>query len=124
LELDARAFWRTINAQPDCREKRIRFRVEDLNRLAGADGPLDVERRRFAKCDIKAELVCQRRLDDLFLDLAIERDRELLAGVVLTDVDQRILLGELCERDAEPRAVFGLIGDDDGLQCRWGEMVV
>ena len=80
--------------------------MQDLDRLAGAGGPLDVDRRRLAECDLQAELVCQRRLDDLLLDLAVERDRELLTRVVLPDVDQRVLLGELRERDAEPRAVI------------------
>ena len=98
--------------------------MEDLDRLAGPDGPFDIDWRRFAECDFETELVCQRRLDDFLLDLAVERDRELLARVVLPDVDQRVLLGELCERDAEPRAVVGRPGDDDRLQCRRGELMV
>jgi len=79
----------------------------------GAGGPLDVDRRRFAERDFETEIVCERRLDDFLLNLAIERDRELLAGVVLTDVDQRVLLGELCERDAEPRGARRTCRDDN-----------
>ena len=70
--------------------------------------PLDADRRRLAERDVEAEVARQRRLDDLLLDLAVERDRELLADVVLPDVDQRVLLGELGERDAEPRSVVGI----------------
>ena len=62
------------------------------------------------KRDVEAEVARQRRLDDLLLDLAVERDGDLLAGVVLPDVDQRVLLGELGERDAERPLSSGLRG--------------
>ena len=48
-------------------------------------------------------------LDDLLLHLAVERDEDLLPHVVLTEVDQRVLLGELGERDVE-RAFVGGVG--------------
>ena len=79
---------------------KIRVGMEELDRRAAADRPLDVDRRRLAERDLDAELVCERRLDDLLLDVAVERDGDLAARVVLPDVDQRILLGELRERDA------------------------
>ena len=60
------------------------------------------------KRDVDAEVVRQRRLDDLLLDLAVERDGDLLAGVVLPHVDQRVLLGELRERDAQRALVVGV----------------
>ena len=74
--------------------------------------------------DVDAEVVAQRRLDDLLLDLAVERDRDLLPRVVLPDVDQRVLLGELRERDAQPRPCRRGRGDDDRLQRRRGELVL
>ena len=66
-----------------------------------ADRALDVDRRRLAESDVEAVVVCERGLDDLFLDLAVERDGQLLARIVLPNVDQRVLLGELRERDAK-----------------------
>ena len=51
--------------------------------------------------DVDAVLVGQRRLDDLLLHLAVERDGELLPDVVLAQVDQRVLLGQLVERDVQ-----------------------
>ena len=73
--------------------------MEELDGLAGANGTLDVDRRRFAERDVEAEVGRERRLDDLLLHLAVERDIDLLAAVVLADVDQRVLLGKLRERD-------------------------
>ena len=61
--------------------------------------------------DVEAEVVRQRRLDDLLLHLAVERDGELLPRVVLPDVDQRVLLGELRERDAERALVVRRCGE-------------
>ena len=59
---------------------------------------------RLPERDVDAELVGQRGLDDLLLHLAVERDGDLLAHVVLPQVDQRVLLGELGERGVQ-RAV-------------------
>src|SRR6266508_2535293 len=42
----------------------------------------------------------------------------------LPNIVQRVLLGELRERDAEPRAVAAIAGDDDGLQCRRSELML
>ena len=72
-----------------------------MRSLAAAGRPLDADRRRFAEGDVEAEVACQRRLDDLFLDLAVERDGQLLADVVLPYVDQRVLFGELGESNAK-----------------------
>jgi hypothetical protein len=63
------------------------------------------------------------RLDHLLLHLAVERDGQLLRGVVLTHVDQRVLLGELRQRDAQRQPVPGATGSDDRLQRRRGEVV-
>ena len=62
---------------------------------------LDAHRRRLAEVGGDAVVALERRLDDLLLDLAVERDRDLVAVVVLADVDERVLLGELGERRAE-----------------------
>ena len=86
--------------------------------------PLDADRRRLAERDLEAVLVRERRLDHLPLHLAVERDRDLRPRVVLADVDQRVLLGELPERDAQPLAVRGIDGLDDRLERRRSEVVV
>ena len=98
-----------LDAQPDRGEERIRLRVRSRppRRCRSA------ARRRSSSSrgsDLEAEVACQRRLDDLLLDLAVERDGDLLADVVLPDVDQRVLLGELGERDAERALVVGSRG--------------
>ena len=82
----------------------------DLDRRAGAEGSLDADRRRLAEVDVDAEVGRQRRLDDLLLHLAVERDGTAPAGVVLPQVDQRVLFGELGERDVQRALVFGRAG--------------
>src|SRR5205823_2455007 len=96
---------------------------EDLDCVAGSCRPLDVDRRRLAEVDLEAEVRRERRLDDLFLHLAVERDRDLLASVVLPDVDQRILLGELRQGDAKSCAIVAIAGDDDRLERRRREVM-
>ena len=58
--------------------------------------------------DLDAEVAGERVADDLLLHLAVERDERLLTNVVLPEVDQRVLLGELLERDVE-RALVGRV---------------
>ena len=60
------------------------------------------------KVTVDAELVGQGRLDDLLLHLAVERDGDLLADVVLAEVDQRVLLGELVEGDVQRAPVVAV----------------
>ena len=88
-----------------------------------AGRPLDVDRRRLAEPHLDAVVRGERRLDDLLLHLPVERDRDLLASVVLADVDQGVLLGELRKRGAEPRSLRVVDRDDDGLQRRRRELV-
>ena len=83
--------------------------LDHLDRRAGADRPLDADRRRLAEGRRRCRSRRQRRLDDLLLHLAVERDGELLADVVLPQVDQRVLLGELGERDVQ-RALVSRLG--------------
>ena len=78
--------------------------ADDLDRLAGADRALDADRGRLAERDVDAVVVGERRLDDLLLHLAVERDASSCV-VVLAQVDQRVLLGELGERDVQRAAV-------------------
>ena len=94
-----------------------------LDGRAGADRPLDADRRRLAELDVDAEVVRQRRLDDLLLHLAVQRDEDLLPDIVLPQVDQRVLLGELGERGVQRALVGGAAGNDDRLQRRRGEVV-
>src|SRR5207248_8591085 len=123
-ELDPRSGRRGVDAQADRGEKRVRLGMEDLERHAGARGPLDVDRRRLPEADLEAEVVRERRLDDLLLHLAVERDRELLTTVVLADVDQWVLLRELRERDPQPCTILAPLRHDDGLQRRRGELTL
>ena len=74
------------------------------------------------KRDLDAEVVGQRRLDDLLLHLAVERDGELLAQVVLAQVDQRVLLGQLGQGGVQRAPVGRPAGDDDRLQRRRREL--
>ena len=122
-ELHAGADRGRLDAQPDGGEERVGLLVDELDGRAGADRPLDADRRRLAEVDLEAEVVGQRRLDDLLLHLAVERDGDLLPSVVLPQVDQRVLLGELGERDVERAPVGRAAGDDDRLQGRRGEVV-
>ena len=98
--------------------------MQSLGSSAGADEPFDTDCRRLAEADVEAEVGGQRRPDDFLLDLAVERDGDLLAGVVLPDVDQWVLLGELGERNVEGAAVAAMAGNDDRLQARRGELVL
>ena len=123
-ELDAGAVRRRLHPQADGRGERVRLRVQDLDRLPRPGRPLDADRRRLAELDVEAEVVGERRLDHLLLHLAVQRDGELAALVVLPYADQRVLLGELGERDAQPVSVGGVGGDDDGLERRRGEVML
>ncbi len=84
-------------------------------------GTLDVDRGRLAERRVDAEIAGQRGLDDLFLYLSVERDGQLVRS--LPDVDQRVLLGELPESDAERSPVTGTAGYHDRFQRRRGELV-
>ena len=75
--------------------------AEQLDGRAGADGRSTQIVVVSRKLDLDAEVGRQRRLDDLLLHLAVERDRQLVPDVVLAQVDQRVLLGELGERDMQ-----------------------
>src|SRR5262249_20117632 len=76
-ELDARIGRPWLDTQADGGLERVGFAVEDLNGLAEADRTLDADARSFAECDADAELSRQGRLDDLLLNLAIERNGDL-----------------------------------------------
>jgi hypothetical protein len=61
-EVDPRVARPRFDAQPDRRAKGIRFSVEELDGLAGADRALDVDRRRLSKLGVDAEVVRESRL--------------------------------------------------------------
>ena len=73
---------------------------------------------RLAEVGGDAVVALERRLDDLLLDLPVERDRDLVARVVLADVDERVLLGELGQRRPERALLVRLAGEHDGLERR------
>jgi hypothetical protein len=121
LQAGPRIGW--FDAKSDRRRERVGLRLKDFEGGAAANGTLDAHRRRLAEADIEPEVVGERCLDDLLLDLAIERDRYLVADVVLADVDQRILLGQLVQRDAKCAAVNDAPRNDNCLQRRRREVL-
>ncbi len=58
---------------------RLGLGADDLLGLADARRTLDADRRRLAEVGGDAVVALERRLDDLLLDLAVERDRDLVA---------------------------------------------
>ena len=124
VHLDSRARRRSLEAQPEVRVEGVGRRVEDLDGLAASGRALDADRRHLPERDLEAVLVRERRLDHLPLHLAVERDRDLRPRVVLADVDQGVLVGELPERDAQPPAVCVIGRLDDRLEGRRSEVVL
>src|SRR5215204_6466474 len=115
-----------LNAQSDGGEERSGRRTclgEQLDGRTDADGPFDADHCRFSELDVDVVVVSQRRPDDLFLHLTVERHEYLLPAVVLPHVDQGVLLGELGERDVQRAFVGGEAGNDDRFQRRRGEIV-
>src|SRR5215211_2473070 len=125
-EVHARAGRGRRNAQPDGGEERSSRRTclgEQLDGLTDAGGPFDADHGRFTELDVDVVVVLKRRPDDLFLYLAVERDESFLPAVVPPHVDQRVLLGELGERDVQRALVSGAAGNYDRFQRRRGEIV-
>ena len=81
-----------------------------------------MDRRRVLEVDLEPEVGLERRLDHFLLNLAVQRDGVLVQDLVLLDVDQRVLLGELRQRCAEPRAIVRIACHDDGFQGRRREL--
>ena len=82
-----------------------------LDGRAGALRSLDAHRCRRSELDVEAVVTLQRLGDDLLLDLAVERQEQLLAGVVLAQVDERILFGQLGQRvEHRPLLLHGRAG--------------
>ena len=88
------------------------------------DGPFDADRRRFPEADLDPVLGRQGGLDHLLLDLAVQGDVDFLPDVVLADVDERVLLGELGDGGVQPRLVARVAGHHGGLQRRRREVVL
>ena len=107
-----------LDAEPDRGQERVGRLVQPLHGRAAAERPLDADRGRLAEADRQAEVGGQGRPDDLLLDLTVERDVHLLAEVVLAQVDQRVLLGQLGEGRVQGAPVGGTAGDDHRLQGR------
>jgi hypothetical protein len=96
--------------------------LQDLKGTRAAEGPLDADHRRLAERGGDIEIVSERGLDYLFLDSAVERHIDLLPLVVLSQVDKRILFGELAECDSQPIPIAGITRHDGGLQGRGREL--
>ena len=94
-----------------------------LDRLAGGDRSLDADRGGLAELGVEPELRGQRRLDDLLLHLAVERQAQLLPRLVLVQADQRVLVGELGERVVQRAAVLRP-GDHDRFERGRSEVVL
>ena len=91
---------------------------------ADAVGSLDADRRRRPEVDVESEVTRQCLGDDLLLDLSVERQVQLSAGIVLAQVDERILFREFGEC-VEHGPLLALVPwNDGGLQGGWGEGVL
>ena len=88
-----------------------------------ADRSLDADRRRLAEVDVDAEVGRQRRLDDLLLHLAVERD-EISCR---TSSCRRLISGSCSASCASATCSAPVVGrpagNDDRLQCRRREVV-
>src|SRR5215510_1331532 len=96
--------------------------LQDLKGTRAAEGPLDVDHCRLAERGGDIEIVSERGLDYLFLDSAVERHVDLLPLVVLSQIDERVLFGELAKCDSQPIPVAGITRHDGGLQGRGREL--
>ena len=94
------------------------LRPDHLVGFADPRRALDADRRRLPEVGADAVVALERRLDDLLLDLPVERYGDLVPGVVLAHVDERILLGELGQGRPEGALLLRLPGEDDGLEGR------
>ena len=84
-----------------------------------------VPRRSWSshEADLEAELVGQGVADDLLLHLPVEAHEHLLPHIVLAQVDQRVLLGELGQCHMQRSGLGRSVGGDHGLQGRRREMM-
>jgi hypothetical protein len=101
-ELHAGAGRPRFDVQPDRGGIGMAVGLQDLHGAPAAEGPLDADHRGLAERGGHTEIVGERGLDDLLLDGPVERHVDLLPLVVLAQVDERILFGELAEGDAQP----------------------
>ena len=113
-----------LDAQSQRGQERVGPAVDDFQGRPGARQPLDVNHRRLAERHRQAEVAGQGGLDDFFLDFAVKRHGQLAGGVVLPDVDQRVLLGELAEGGPEPAPVARVGRHDDRFQRGRTELVL
>ena len=103
----ARSASPTVARNGRCRRPVARDR---LDRGPVPARPLDADRRDRSELDLDAVIGGERLRDDLALHLAVERQEQLLAGVVLAQVDERVLLGQLGQRGEERRLVARVAG--------------
>src|SRR5215469_17332651 len=96
--------------------------LQDLKGTCVAEGPFDADHRHLAERGGDIEIVSERGLDYLFLDSAVERHVDLLPLVVLSQVDKRVLFGELAKCDSQPIPVARITGYDGGLQSGGREL--
>ena len=97
--------------------------MHDLEVSTGGDGPFDADRGGVAELDGDGEVVGESLLDDLLLHLAVEREERLLVGIVLPEIDQRILFGELQESHMEGATITRAQRHDHCLECGRSEVV-
>ena len=84
---------------------------------------LDADRGRLPEGHLDAEVVGEGGLDDLLLDLAVEREGDLPPDRVLAERDQRVLFGQLGEGEVESAPVCSLCRNNDRLQGRRRELL-
>ncbi len=123
-EADAGAGRCGVDAQADRREERVGVLLVELHGLPRADEPFDAQGRGLAEGDAEAVLLGEGGLDDLLLYLAVQGHGSLLPPFVVAQADQRVLFGQLGEREVQCATVHVRTRDDDGLQGGRGEEVL
>ncbi len=121
VERHAGVVGRRLDAQAELRVERVRRSVQQLARLPDADRPFDADRPGLEEGDVEAVVAGERRLEHLLLHVAVDRDRQL--GAALPEPDQRVLLGELLEREPKPVPRIRVDRLDHCLQRRRRELL-
>jgi hypothetical protein len=100
---------------------RLRLRPDDLLGFTNPCRAFDAYDDRLAEVGSDAVVALERRLDDFLLDLAVQRDGDLVAVLVLADVDERVLFGELGKGGPERPLLLGSAGEDHRFEAGSGE---
>ena len=105
-----------LDAEADRGEVPVALLPEQGDGAADPGGALDAQGGGGAEVHGDVVLEGERLLQHLLLHLAVERDVEVLAGLVDAQPDQRVLLGDLGERVVQRTLLRGVARHDRRLQ--------